>query len=129
MQGPQAALARILRESCIGLPQEDRWKVIQISRLFPAVSRPYLYLSDHAAQSADQCLNDPESLSDRAPYEPPTIERRLLKSYGVLSRIEFIEGVHDANRIVTAYDGEKYCDNVVRWMAYKVRLFIYLSLT
>src|ERR1700685_3338279 len=125
MQGPQAALARILRESCIDLPQEDRWRVIRISRLFTPRRLATLYFSDQAAQSADQCLNDPESLSDRAPYEPPTIERRLLKSYGVLSRVEFIDGVHDPNRIVTAYNGEKYCDNVVRWMAYKVRLFIY----
>jgi len=74
---------------------------------------PNLHLSAEAAQSADDYLSD-------SGYEPQTVQRRLLKSYGVLSRVPFNDAEHDANYMVKDYKDEKWCNNVVYWMACKV---------
>lgn len=76
-----------------------------------------LYRRDEAISTAD------ESLTHDTPNQP-SIRRRLKKSYGVNSRVEFNENEHDSAHKVKDYDGSLWCNNIIRWMAYKVSIVL-----
>ena len=63
--------------------------------------------------TAAECLD-----GDRA--EQISVHRRLKKSYGVNSRVQFKENEHRDQHKVKDYDNIFWCNNIIRWMAYKV---------
>jgi hypothetical protein len=50
------------------------------------------------------------------------IHRLLPKSYGVRSRVPWIEGMHNPKHRVDL-GGQLWCNNVLRWLAFKVNLY------
>ena len=62
------------------------------------------------------------TFSDAPSNEPPVIFNQLLgKNWGVRSRIEFDEDVHDRNYLIPDFEGQSWCNEVICWMAYKVK--------
>jgi len=61
-----------------------------------------------------------EDFTGSSSEEPITIERRLTKNYGVCSRIPYELCPREDRRRVDP-EGKLWCNNVVKWIAYKVR--------
>jgi len=70
----------------------------------------------------------------RTGRHPSRIKRSLHRSYGVLTRTKFVDGLHDeldyeisgkngpvrCQHLMIDHNGSKWANNVVRWMEYKV---------
>lgn len=97
-----------------------RTPVEVVSRLYSfAIHR--LLFSDEAIASLD------EGLDARAAYEQPGVQRRLMRSYGVLTRVKWDNEKHrDTSQQWTDFKGELWCDNIIQWMVFKVDSTEYL---
>lgn len=75
--------------------------------------RFYLLNSEVAVSALD---------SGTATYVPSNIQRRLMKTYGVLARVKWDDNKHKdlSRKIRNPFDGEICCDRVIVWMAFKV---------
>ena len=57
-----------------------------------------------------------------------TIERALMTNYGVRSRIPYEKNRLEDKRVVDP-EGEAWCDDVIKWIAFKVRSRSFLKWT
>jgi len=122
VDSPSQSLAKIIRDFLVHDPisPSRRVRVIRVPRFIMVIKWKLIQIRDEAISGGIDEIIGPAADQNRS----ITIDRRLAKSYRIKYRIPWQDGQNETHKV--SFNEKDWCNNVIQWVAYKVKSISYL---